>query len=145
MNGIRGGGIGFLQSHGEVIKIGLAEESESASSYRGEILGEVLAQLILRVATVGTACSNCVVEIYCGDKGVLCHGQDRDMRMKENQAQADGLWSMKKLTQANAVGIEHVWVKAHVDKKKGRPRTMKQVHNDMVESYNWEYGWVGLR
>ena len=73
-------------STGNSLKIGIAERSESASSYRGEILGGILAQLILRAATGGTACSNCVVKVNCDNKGVLSHGRNRDMSLKENQS-----------------------------------------------------------
>ena len=49
---VSGAGIlAYCTSTGSSLKIGLAEKSESASSYRGEILGGILAQLILRAAT----------------------------------------------------------------------------------------------
>ena len=47
----------------------LGQKSESASSYRGEILGGILAQLILRAATGGTSCRNCVVKVHCDNRG----------------------------------------------------------------------------
>ena len=78
------GVLAFCNATGKPLKIGLAEKSKSANSYRVEILGGMLAQLILRAATAGTACGNYVVKIYCNNKGVLCHGQDWDMRMKEH-------------------------------------------------------------
>ena len=40
---------------------------------------------------------------------------------------------MKKLTRGNAVGTEHVWVKAHVTKERGKRKTMSQEHNDLVD------------
>jgi hypothetical protein len=118
-------------STGNSLKIGLAEKSESASSYRGEILGGILAQLILRAATGGTACKNCEVKVHCDNRGVLSHGRDKDMRLKENQSQADALMCMKKLTRSNAAGTKHVWAKAHVKKERGKRKTMSQEHNDM--------------
>ena len=120
-------------STGNSLKIGLAEKSESASSYRGEILGGILAQLILRAATGGTSYRNCDVKVHCDNRGVLSHGRNGDMRLKENQSQADALIRMKKLTRGNAVGTEHVWVKAQVKKERGKRKTLTQEHNDMVD------------
>ena len=40
---------------------------------------------------------------------------------------------MKKLTRGNAVGTEHVLVKAHVQKERGKRKTLTQEHNDMVD------------
>ena len=54
---VSGAGIlAHCTSTGNSLKISLAKKSESASSYRGEILRGILAQLILRADTGGTAC-----------------------------------------------------------------------------------------
>ena len=111
----------------------MAEKSGSASSYRGEILGSILAQLVLRAATGKTSCGNCVVKVHCDNKGVLSHGNSDIMRLKENQSQADALVQMRKLQEDNAVDTDYVWVKAHMKKEKGKRQTIEQKYNDMVD------------
>ena len=136
----------FCNSTEDSLKIGLAEKSESASSYKREIFGGVLAQLILKVATGGTACRNCAVKVCCGKKGVLYHGRDGDMkvkidhsqadgywRIKNDQSQVDGLWRTKKLTRENVVGTKYVRVKANVKKERDKNKTLEQEYNDMVD------------
>ena len=105
----------------------------------------MIAQLILRAATEGTACGNCVVRVHCDNKGVLCHSLNKDMRLKENQAQADGIWCMKKLMRGNAVSTENVWVKAHVKTSKGCQKTMEQKHNHIVDAIAKASVGEGLR
>ena len=62
----------------------IVEILDSMSSYRGDILESILTQLVLRTVTGGTACENYVLKDYCDNKGVLYHGDDKDMTLKNN-------------------------------------------------------------
>ena len=108
----------YCKMTGNSLKVGIAEKSGSASSYRGEILDGILARLILRAATGRSSCGNCVAKVHCDNKGVLSHGRSDVMRSKENRSQADALVQMKKFTEDNAVGTDYVWVKAHVKRRR---------------------------
>ena len=73
----------------------IAEISPSASSYRGEILGAILAQLILRAASTGTMGPFPVLNEDCDNNGVVLHGNDFTKPLPASQKQADVLRVMK--------------------------------------------------
>lgn len=83
-----------------------------------------------------------MVKVHCDNKGVLCHGRRDEMRLKENQSQADALVRMKKLTKENTVGTYYVWVKAHVKQERGKRKSIGHEHNDVVDEISLQ---IGLR
>ena len=71
------GDLTFCKTREKSLEVGLAKKSSSPSSYREEILGSVLAQLILRVTTRGTTRSNYVAKVNRDNTGISCHGRGR--------------------------------------------------------------------
>jgi hypothetical protein len=75
----------------------IAECSPSAGSYRGEILGVILAQLILRAASIGIIGPFPVLNEDCDNNGVVLHGNSFSNPLPASQTQADVLRVMKRL------------------------------------------------
>ena len=71
------------------LRCGVAEKSEAADNYRGEILGAVILQLILRATTSRKHLPYKDVTIFCDNKGVLGHGNSPKGPLLERQSQAD--------------------------------------------------------
>ena len=78
------GDLTFCKAGEKSLEVGLAKKSSSPSSYKEDILGGVLAQLILRAITGGTACSNYVAKVNYDNTGISCHGRGRWVKAKEN-------------------------------------------------------------
>jgi hypothetical protein len=74
-----------------------AEKSETAGSYRGEILGGIMAQLILRAAATGYKGKIPSVGADCNNNGVITHGNTPHIPLSTNQTQADLLRIFKNL------------------------------------------------
>ncbi len=74
-----------------------AEKSESAGSYRGEILGGIMTQLILRAAAIGYKGKIPRVGADCDNNGVVTHGNTPHIPLTANQTQADLLRVYKNL------------------------------------------------
>lgn len=66
------------------LKCAVAEETDQADNYRGEILGGVLDQLLLRAATARRSSPYKEVVVHCDNRGVLTHGNDPYKKLKEN-------------------------------------------------------------
>ncbi len=71
--------------------IAIAEKSLSAGSYRGEILGTILTQLILRAAVQGCMGPYPVIIEDCGNDGVVKHGNAPFRTLSSTQTQSDVL------------------------------------------------------
>ena len=67
----------------------IVEQSPSAGSYRGEILGAILAQLLLRAASVGIFGPFPVLSEDCDNNGVVLHGNSFSKPLPTSQTQAD--------------------------------------------------------
>ena len=101
---------------------------------------------MLKAATGSTTCGNGVVKVHCDNKGVLCHGNNENMKLKDNQSQADGLRSMNRLTRENTVETEYVWAEEHSVEKKGKEKcTLEQLQNDEVGEVSKEAVKYGLQ
>ena len=96
----------------------IVEQSPSAGSYRGEILGAILAQLILRAASVGIFGPFPVLSEDCDNNGVVLHGNSFLKPLLASQTQADVLRVMKKLIARQLFTIRFVYVRSHTDKLK---------------------------
>ena len=79
----------------------IVERSSSADNYRGEILGGIMIQLILRAASRRLSSPYRPASIHCDNLGVVNHGNNPSRRLPEKQSQADALRSFKQLTLAN--------------------------------------------
>jgi hypothetical protein len=82
---------------GSICKCTIAEYSESASSYRGKILGAVLTQVILWAAAAGKMGPYLIVTEDCDNNGVVLHGNSPFSPLSSTQTQADVLQIMKRL------------------------------------------------
>jgi hypothetical protein len=69
----------------------IAKYSDSASSYRGEILGAILTQLILRAAATGQMGPFPILTEDCDNNGVVLHGNNFSRPLSASQKQADVL------------------------------------------------------
>ena len=81
----------------------VVERSCDASNYRGEILGAIVAQLIIQAASHGSSAQYQSVKIYCDNHGVLSHGSNPSSSLGEKQAQADLLRCLKQLVRENPI------------------------------------------
>ena len=73
----------------------IAEQSDSASNYRGEILGGMMIQLVLRAASRDQDLAYHQVVVNCDNIGVVGHGNNPDDPLPEKQTQADTLRCLK--------------------------------------------------
>ena len=71
----------------------VVERTCTANNYRGEILGGLMVQLVLRAALAGHVPPYLPVTIDCDNKGVVSHGNtvQRALRDKQPQADADNI------------------------------------------------------
>ncbi len=88
----------------------IVECSSLASSYRGEILGAILTQLILRAASLGTIGLFPVLNEDCDNNGVVFHGNSYSKPLPASQTQADVLQVMKKLISRQPFTIKFLYV-----------------------------------
>ncbi len=88
----------------------IVECSPSAGSYRGEILGAILAQLILRAASIGMIGPFPVLNEDCNNNGVVLHGNSYLKPLPASQTQADVLRVMKKLVSQQMFTTKFLYV-----------------------------------
>jgi hypothetical protein len=87
----------FCSTSDQWAKVSVVECSNSGDNFRGEILGAVVIQYILRVAAVdlqGTISSVCS---FCDSQGVIAHGNSPRMVLPDKQAQSDLIYFSKAL------------------------------------------------
>jgi hypothetical protein len=96
----------------------IVEYSSSAGSYRGEIPGAILAQLILRAASLGIIGPFPVLNEDCDNNGVVLHGNSFSKPLPASQTQADVLRVMKKLISRQMFTIKFLYVRSRTNKIK---------------------------
>jgi hypothetical protein len=112
----------------------IVEYSSSAGSYRGKILGAILAQLILRAASLGMIGPFPVLNEDCNNNGVVLHGNSYSKPLPASQTKADVLRVMKKLISRQMFTIKFLYVRSHTDKiKKLSKCTMTELMNIIVD------------
>ena len=94
----------------------LAEFSPDADNYRGEILGGILIQLILRAASQNCTLNYQQAVIHSENKGVVNHGNSPGRSLGEKQSQADVLRCLKNYVSYNPFESCFKWVPSHQDK-----------------------------
>ena len=117
----------------------IVEQSPSAGSYRGEILGAILAQLILRAASLGIIGPFPVLQEDCDNNGVVLHGNNFLKPLPTSQTQADVLRVMKKLISQQMFTIKFEYVQSHTDDLKPlsecTPKELMNIAvNDLAQS-----------
>jgi hypothetical protein len=85
----------------------MAEKSESAGSYPGEILGGIMTQLILKAAATGYKGNIPRVEAGCNNNGVITHGNIPHIPLSANQTQADLLRVFKNLVSIQPFTVKY--------------------------------------
>ena len=93
----------------------IAEFSEDASNYRGEILGGMMIMLVLRAATGRSHLPFRQVTVNCDNNGVVLNGNDPRSPLPEKQVQADVLRCLKQYVRELPVEVVYEWVKGHQD------------------------------
>jgi hypothetical protein len=112
-----------------------AEKSESAGSYRGEILGGIMTQLILKAAATGYKGKIPRVEAGCDNNGVITHGNTPHIPLSANQTQADLLRVFKNLVSIQPFTVKYKYVQSHAeDSKKWQDCTLKEWINIRVDA-----------
>jgi hypothetical protein len=112
-----------------------AEKSESAGSYRGEILGGIMTQLLLRAAARGYKGKIPCVRADCDNNGVVNHGNTPHIPLTTNQTQADLLRVYKNLISTQPFPVKYKYVQSHADNlKKWRDCTLKERINIKVDT-----------
>ena len=115
----------------QYVKVSVAEKSEAASNYRGEILGSLLVMLLLNSATVERDLPYQAVKVYFDNRGVLTHGNSPSTSLCEKQTQADLLRLLKQLVRQSPLSIDFEWVEGHAVEAKGWKRfTLPEKLND---------------
>ncbi len=97
----------------KVCKCTIAEQSQSAGSYRGEILGGVVTQLILRVAVQeGMGPYPLTIE-DCDKDGVVKHSNTPFRPLSSTQLNADVLRIMKHMILDHPFRLKFLYVSSH--------------------------------
>jgi hypothetical protein len=102
------------------LKLSIAEKSDTASNYRGELLGAVMTLLILRVAMASENSATRVQQVMlCNNHGVISHGNSPLKSLPEKQKQADLIRLTKLLSSTNKFQPKWEWVEGHAVERKG--------------------------
>jgi hypothetical protein len=102
------------------LKLSIAEKSDAASNYRGELLGAVMALLILRVAMASKNTATRAQQVMlCDNRGVISHGNSSLQSLPEKQKQADLIRLRKHLSSTNKFQPRWEWVEGHAVERKG--------------------------
>ncbi len=120
---------------GLICKCTIVEHSLSASSYRGKILGAIIAQLILAAAVKDRMGPYPLVIEDCNNNGVILHGNKSSRPVSGSQTQADVLRVMKCLISHQPFAVQFLYVASHLDKvKEWLECSMKEHMNIKVDS-----------
>jgi hypothetical protein len=83
-------------------KLSIAEKSDAASNYQGELLGAVMALLILWADMASKNTATRVQQVMlCDNRGVISHGNSPLQSLPEKQKQADLIRLTKYLSSTN--------------------------------------------
>ena len=108
----------YCTATGLSAKGAIVERTQDADNYRGEILGAMLLQLVLRAASQDRSAQYQPVVIHCDNKGVVNHGNSPGRALGEKQSQADVLRCLKNYVAYNPFESVYKWVPSHQDKHK---------------------------
>jgi hypothetical protein len=109
----------FCQRSRQWLKVSIAEHSNAASNYCGELLGAVISLLILCGASVGIVPPIPTTILYCDNRGVISHSNSPLTALPEKQKQADLIRLIKFLSSSNTCSSLWEWIKGHAVECKG--------------------------
>jgi hypothetical protein len=107
----------FCSASKNWLKASVAERLAVASNYCSELLGVVIALLILWAASVTLKLPLLSVMLHCDNRGVISHGNSLLVSLSKKQRQADLIRYMKHLASMQHPIWE--WVKGHAEERKG--------------------------
>jgi hypothetical protein len=87
----------------------------TAGPYRGEILGGVMAQLILNAAAPTYHNTIPPVVVDCDNNGVVSHGKNPLLPLPTKQSQADILRVFKNLVSIQPFCVQYKYVQSHAE------------------------------
>jgi hypothetical protein len=118
----------------KVCKCTIAEQSQSAGSYKREILGGVVTQLFLRTAVQGRMGPYPLTIEYCNNDGVVKHGNTPFRPLLSTQLNADVLRIMKRMILDHQFCLKFLYVTSHSnDTKKLKECSLKERINIKVD------------
>jgi hypothetical protein len=109
----------YCQHTFQWLKASIVKKSKAASNYRGELLGAVMALLIIRAATVSVTIPQLCMTLFCDNNGVISHGNSPWSSLPEKQQQADLIHLLKNLSTSSIYPILWKWVEGHAVERKG--------------------------
>jgi hypothetical protein len=111
------GGVIFCTQVRRMATFSAAERTHhrTASNYRGELLGGLLASLILKAASSLLSAEVRPVYIACDNMGVVLHGNNRHRSLKEAQKQADIIRCFRSILASLPFQIIYEHVYGHQD------------------------------
>ncbi len=107
----------FCSASKNWLKASVTKRLAVASNYCGDLLGAVIALLILQAASVTLELHLPSVMLHCDNCGVISHGNLPLVSLSEKQRQADLIRYMKHLASTQRPIWE--WVKGHAVERKG--------------------------
>jgi hypothetical protein len=110
------------------------ELSDTAINYCRELLGAVIALLILCAASKGLSQPPTYPTLFCDNRGILSHGNSHLTALPERQKQADIIRLVKYLCGSNDCRATWEWVEVHAMEQKGwQGCTLPEQLNDQAD------------
>ena len=126
--------ITFCTITGSLCKCTIAEKLTSAGSYRGEILGAILAQLILHASVHGEMGPYPIKMEDCNNLGIVRHSNKPGRPLSTTQPQADVLKILKQYIASQPFALKFLYVALHAnDTKLWKDCSFKERINIRVE------------
>jgi hypothetical protein len=120
----------YCSSCNQWAKISVAERSESADNFCGELLGAVIIQYILRVVVADLPGVLGLICLYCDNQGVIAHRNLSQKVLPDKQAQSNLILLLKYLVGSNTLPSHWVWVEGHAVESRGwRQRSLAKKLN----------------
>jgi hypothetical protein len=116
------------------LKSPVAELSAAANNYCRELLGAVIALLILHAASDGLPHQLPHATLFCNNGGILSHGISHLTVLLEKPKQADIICLVKFLSSSNDCRATWEWVEGHaVEQKEWQGCTLPKRLNDQAD------------
>jgi hypothetical protein len=121
----------YCRSSRQWLKSSIADSTEVASNYYGELLGAVIALLILQASSHNLTRPLPTITLFCDNCGVLSHGNNPYTALPEKQKQADLIRLIKLLSGSSSITPTWEWVEGHAVERKGLQRStlLKRLNN----------------
>jgi hypothetical protein len=141
------GGIIFCKVARRIATFSAAErtDNQTASNYWGELLGGLLAALILKAASSLLSGNAHPAVVACYNMGVVIHGNDWHRSLREAQSQADLIRCFREILAGLNFDIVYEHVYGHQDKNVAwNSLTLLQQLNTIADQLAKEALWRAL-